>query len=699
MSDSILSMKCPVCGDQILETVLTIHGPVESCPSCGGFFVEEKTIAACSEDKAQCRAALAETEALQLPIDRWCPKCANKLYQGRVQSRQVILTFCPICESLWTDFATLQRFEAPVERALRALMEASASQGGSSILEKAPFRGFQETIDFSAEGTGIGGFLRSLARTLNRWADRMSPGQTIPAAPPVAKPAKPPKKESIFPPPPKLPEMLEEPEVTMAPAAPVPEYKEAPTPLPQEAPAPKPVPAVQKPEKRPSGFSLFRRKENKPVLPDIVRTAPANPPKTQEPRPAPPPPVVEPPPPVIAEPEPIVEAIQPAEPLPIETPPPPEIIPEPAPAPEPAPVQEAPEPDEEAAEARRRLLQGMSGPVIFEETKTPSNGVFSKLITAFKKAGNPAAYKSPKSAPEPVAAPKPEPPKVAPQPEPIAAPKPEPPKVASLPEPVAVPKPKRERGPGLMSKLASAFKPRPKQPSQKLPLPSAGEGGGEGGLPLTGRSPSSGLRPPSPTRGEGKRSKKPSAPWSDRIARWLPLALAILAVAINALRGDDFDTGYTILWALLGWSLGRAARLVLMYPFKPFEELPLNEVAASTRATAWKGLPVVVKGRLVSDGKDSKGPSLTDDSGTELALNRFSRFDILSRLFGVANVGQFPGEHVVVKGWFRRAAVPFVEIAEIQAGSARRKSLVRGLAWASTALVFVVAILLLIASD
>src|SRR6266700_5111547 len=125
MAVSSSTMKCPVCPGQILETLSTSFGTWERCPNCTGVFIRQGLITAAGADRAQCVEALSETKGLLLPTDRSCPKCLQKLFDGRVQSRGVIFSLCPTCESFWTTLPTLRQFEEAIEKTLTAEIQAA----------------------------------------------------------------------------------------------------------------------------------------------------------------------------------------------------------------------------------------------------------------------------------------------------------------------------------------------------------------------------------------------------------------------------------------------------------------------------------------------------------------------------------------------------------------------------------------------
>src|ERR1041384_396934 len=119
MSVTPTTMKCPVCPDHTLETLSAALGNFERCPNCHGIFIRQELVGTASQDRARALAALDETKSLLLPTDKWCPRCLQRLFDGRVRSRGVIFTLCPSCRALWSDLSALGRFEETVEKTLR----------------------------------------------------------------------------------------------------------------------------------------------------------------------------------------------------------------------------------------------------------------------------------------------------------------------------------------------------------------------------------------------------------------------------------------------------------------------------------------------------------------------------------------------------------------------------------------------------
>lgn len=270
-------MMCPTCEQEALRTLKTAKGTVHDCARCGFFFAGYELLAAYSEDAERCRRAFAETADFRLPTARDCPQCKAKLQQGRSSTANLILTHCPACQAVWIDFRTLAVFDRALERALHAQVQIVIEQLAPPPSEDAPP---------PPEPSSLAKALKSLARSLEKTADRM--GANIPdkkpadvqkpAPKPVQKPIEKPKKFDVQPaPPPPLPKK-EEPAVPVKkpePAKPV-EPVMPKEPARPAAPPPEPVPAPV-PVEPPPPVVL-------PPIPEPVSLpAPDEPPKKVEP--------------------------------------------------------------------------------------------------------------------------------------------------------------------------------------------------------------------------------------------------------------------------------------------------------------------------------------------------------------------------------------------------------------------------------
>ena len=685
MSIAPSTMKCPVCPEQTLESLSSTIGTFERCPHCGGLFIHQDLLLSVSQDRAKCQEALEETKLLLLPTERWCPKCLQKLFDGRVRSRGVICTLCPSCQSFWMSSDVLFQFEETLERAIRLQIDLArnSDHAHESSAQPAGYTGRSTTFEMT-EDSGLGRFFRAFARFFDSWADRFSGRAPRPAPPkalkPKAKPvkaAKPGKKPLILeaeplapePAPPSKPalpsekEPRQERELPMeAPKIEVPEFV-----FPEEAPPPEPP--AQKP--------ILPKPEPEPI-PEPEPVPEPEPKPVPEPEPVPvPEPVLEPKP--VPEPEPVPEPALPVAP-------PPEPVPEPEPAP--------PQRDEEAAELLRLMSDDSSylskskpkpaapkpltAKPVAAKPASPPAGERQGFFTKFKAAWNPPPRK--KTGAPPPAIPKP-------------VEKPKEPVTPSAPGPAPRPKPKfmdlfkaKPRPKPIVKPKAPAPAPKPVVPPAPKPVAVP--------APKPVVKPAPVVKKPVPAP-KPKKIKEPRAPL-DHLAFWPPWALALAAVTCSAFRDFGFEGVPAILWGLTGWAIGFMVRLSRLYPFQPFEESTLNELLEK-KGGAW---PVILKGQIVLvDEQVPKGPLLFRQEEKSLALNRMRGGDVIPRLFGLSNPRQLPKGEATLKGWFRPGPIPSLEIQEVRTDKATRKSMVRSLRWTFAVTLLVLSVVISLALD
>jgi hypothetical protein len=568
----------------------------------------------------------------------------------------------------WTSMAILRQFDEPVEKTLRIQMDMVAASESASSSKAAA----QSSLH---EDSGVGSFFRSFARLFDSVADQfrksseLNGDQKEKPAKPVkkAKPDKQPKQdkqgkliqavepvlpvesakpvEPVKPSEPVKPAKAAEPEPPMEP--PKIEIPEFIFPEEQELPKPEPQPQSQpEPESKPE------------AVPSVEEVKPAEP-------------VIEVKP--VDEPVAPVEAVkvEPVEEIkPVELPKPPEPIETPKP-PEPIEVSKPAEPEKKLEPAK---------PVIPVQRPVERVGFFAK----FKAAWNPKPKKSVKS----VTTPKPV--------QPIKPPKPaEPAKVVQPAKAINVPQPKSA---GFGKKFADFFKPKPRTKPVKPIKPSASPKPGPIVKPVTPITPPEPEKPalpvepvkaaeppkpakpvkpvPAPKPPKPKKEKIPTDSL-DHIAFWPPWLLGVMGIVLSAFRDFGFEGVPALLWGLMGWSIGLMIRLVLLYRS-----------------------PVTLTGQIVlADEQKLKGEVVFKEGEKTIFLNRLGRWDIIPRLFGLSNPRQLLRGDVTLTGWRRGIIIPSVEVHEVRADKAVRKSTVRSLRWAFAIMVFVIALIVYLSLD
>jgi hypothetical protein len=702
MSITPTTMKCPVCPEQNLETLTSPSGSLERCPNCLGLFIPEDLIVAASKDRDKCVALLAETKALRLPTDKWCPKCLQKLFDGRITSRGLICTLCPVCNSHWTNLSALADLEGAIESSISLQIEAAANV--SSEASSGAGRLSYEKIP-PANDAGLGHLFRSFARVFDNWADTFSGGRSEPAAEkPVKKPEKiqKPAQKPVQKPAQK-PLIVE-----VQPPAPSPIAPSVNRPTAPVKPVPEPpaeAPHIEIPE---FVFPEEPKDDEIPVvevpidIPKPVQKVEPKPEPIPEPKPQPTPeskPEPEPEPKT----KPKFEIQHTPEPVFEEEPAPERVLPRPAP--KPAPKPEAPKPFQ---------------PVRAISLPQPSDkkpGFLSKLKAAWspapKKTVKPLSVVKPPAMPQEAKVPEGE--KLAPSPAKLAPlPKPE-----AKPKPTPTPKPK-PAGEGFFSKLFA-----PKKPIKKPPVLAPWSGSPPAKSPISEPAPDAAPAPmPAPSEIPAAKSpepvkqpepitkaptpaakkpaptpkvKKPKVPSTiDHLAVWPPWILVLVAVICSSFRDFGFEPLPAVLWGLAGWSIGFMVRIVRLYPFQSFEETDLNALAGRKESA----IPVILRGQIVpADELKPKGEVVFKQDERIVRLNPISTWDILPRLFGLSNPRQFLQGEVTLEGWYRPGLNPALEVRKVQSEKTTRTSMVKSLRWASAIFLLALAVIVSLALE
>jgi hypothetical protein len=190
---------------------------------------------------------------------------------------------------------------------------------------------------------------------------------------------------------------------------------------------------------------------------------------------------------------------------------------------------------------------------------------------------------------------------------------------------------------------------------------------------------------------------KKKVPIMDRLAAWSPRLLPALGLLLGGHGGYEYDFGAACLWGVVGGAVGMIVRLVRMYPFKKFQETTLQSVQADPTASAWRGIPVLLQGRLVpAEGYSGAGSLELAEGGSRIALDRFRSWEVLARLFGVKNLASLGTDPVTLRGWYRGSQVPFIEISQVRTDKTFKTSLIRGVRWTAAVVLLLLSILILV---
>jgi heat shock protein HtpX len=155
--------------------------------------------------------------------------------------------------------------------------------------------------------------------------------------------------------------------------------------------------------------------------------------------------------------------------------------------------------------------------------------------------------------------------------------------------------------------------------------------------------------------------------WLEFLTSALPWGLG----AIGYLGGLYwFGEGMTS-WspAIAAYGLGLLIKTKVAYPhLRPGKREITSLIGEELEASGINGVPCEIEGTIVGRGVPglfwSKDLVIRDESGF-LTLQYRQPFLILELLFGVLKAQRFVGQSVRVRGWYRRAPVPYLEVHSI----------------------------------
>jgi hypothetical protein len=117
------------------------------------------------------------------------------------------------------------------------------------------------------------------------------------------------------------------------------------------------------------------------------------------------------------------------------------------------------------------------------------------------------------------------------------------------------------------------------------------------------------------------------------------------------------------------------------YP-KNFTETRIVDVLKDPKASPTKGMPVILKGRIVGRGVPGLfySEDLKMDDGTGLLMLDYNQINSTINFFtALFETGQWIGKEVTVKGWYRRRIIPYMEIYRMDIEGKTKKIFTPGL--------------------
>ncbi|RLS58909.1 MAG: hypothetical protein DWH91_01540 [Planctomycetota bacterium] len=169
--------------------------------------------------------------------------------------------------------------------------------------------------------------------------------------------------------------------------------------------------------------------------------------------------------------------------------------------------------------------------------------------------------------------------------------------------------------------------------------------------------------------------KPPESYWDefavDLLVMMLPKILALcggggLALLLGAPALTPNEIKLVIGTALLGFGVGSLVTLQFRYRRDSFPPMTIAALLHKVKVSSVRPVPASVQGTVLGRGVPgliwSEDIVMQDKTGI-LFLDYQQPLRIWTWLFGLFRNGEFAGQRITAKGWFRRAPVPYLEIS------------------------------------
>lgn len=168
---------------------------------------------------------------------------------------------------------------------------------------------------------------------------------------------------------------------------------------------------------------------------------------------------------------------------------------------------------------------------------------------------------------------------------------------------------------------------------------------------------------------------KPESYWddfaTDLLFNYLPL-LGFLVAGVGALTmtGIKEESWYLVgAVAVAGWALCNLVRLGFAYPKHEFPSAQIADVVGEVKVSHIRCKPVTLRGKVIGRGIPglywSEDLVIHDGSGF-MTTDYRQPLRLLEFLFGLFRAESFVGQDVVMRGWYRRYPIPYLELWKVQ---------------------------------
>ena len=169
--------------------------------------------------------------------------------------------------------------------------------------------------------------------------------------------------------------------------------------------------------------------------------------------------------------------------------------------------------------------------------------------------------------------------------------------------------------------------------------------------------------------------KKPESYWDeflvDLFVLFLPYLLPIAILIYGGMQNDE----RIMFLAISGYGAGLLLRTLFSYRGGEFPEMSIAGLLKNVKVSGVRGVPCTLRGTVIGRGVPglilSEDFVIRDDTGI-IFLDYRQPLHFIELLFGLMRRASLDGQEVVARGWYRRAPVPFVELRSITGGGKTR---------------------------
>ncbi len=170
--------------------------------------------------------------------------------------------------------------------------------------------------------------------------------------------------------------------------------------------------------------------------------------------------------------------------------------------------------------------------------------------------------------------------------------------------------------------------------------------------------------------------EKPESYWDeffvDLAFLWLPW---LFGGAVLAAGAAGLPVGSLWPWAAAAWSAGYIGRLMFSYSGGFFPETAVGAALKTVKVSEIRGVPVTLTGKIIGRGVPglliSEDLVLQDETGF-IFMDYRQPLAIFNWIFALRSAGKLIGQEVRVRGWYRRAPVPFFELRSLDCAGENR---------------------------